>query len=199
MTQREEEEEQLVLFVDSEGEPVQELAAICVDIMNHRIKDVYLKWAKIPAAFIDVDWFSRRHIHGLNRVFLRQHGFENEEALVADFQTWRQQFTINEIFAHAPAKEEILLSCSITDVKLPPWADRYKSHHHRLALSMKTLNLPVKDTICKRFETHDEYEGWKEIRTKGDLARQEYSHHCALYDCLSILMFKFPNTRLFSS
>lgn len=199
--QQQSEEEELILIIDSEGESLQELAAICLDVVNLCIKDVYLQWAKpsLPKS-MDVDWFARKHVHGLNRNFLQQNGFENEEALMADFNAWRRKYTINEIIGHAPAKEEILLNLPITDVKLAPWAERYKELHHCVALCMKTLDMHVKDTACSRFTTHSEYEGWHvtRTRTRGDLAREEFGAHCALYDCVSIMLHKFPNVHLFS-
>lgn len=203
MHQQQEGEEQLILIVDSEGESLQEMAAICVDLVSLRIKDVYLQWAK-PCQHpkvTDVDWFSRKFIHGLNRDFLQQHGFPNEDALVKDFNAWRAKYVINEIIGHAPAKEEILLNTPITDVKLAPWAERYEALHHRVALCMKTLDMHVKDTACSRFDTHSEYEGWKvpANHKRGDLARQEYGAHCALYDCVSILLYKFPDVNIFYS
>ena len=191
-------EEELVLFLDSEGEPAHELAAICVDLVSLSVKDVYLQWAKPPFSTSDVDWFSRRHIHGLSRNFLQRHALENEEALIADFHSWRQKYTINEIFAHAPGKEEVLLDLTITDVMLPTWIERCKSLHHRSALCMKTLDMHVKDTACTRFDTHNEYKGWTKNCTEGDLARQEFGHHCALYDSVSILLYKFPDINLFA-
>lgn len=192
-------DEQLILLVDSEGEPAQELAAICVDLVSLTIKDVYLNYAKPPSVTPDVDWFSRRHIHGLSREFLQRCAFENEDALLADFHSWRKKYIINEIFAHAPGKEEVLLNLAITDVKLPPWIERCKSLHHRVALCMKTLDMYVKDTACTRYDAHSDYEGWHQHRTRGDLARQEYGHHCALYDTVSILLYKFPDINIFSS
>lgn len=197
--------EQLVLIVDSEGCPCQELAAICVDLVSGSIKDVYLKWAKPPSK--DDDWYSRKHIHGLSLNFLENYGLENEEALVADFNSWRQKFIIDEMFAHAPDKENILLNCRITDVAIPPWAKRRTEWYHRHALCMKIFNLSIKGTCCSRMRIHSAYEGWKPSRNRGrtrddnpgDMARQEYGHHCALYDCVSILLYKFPNTELAES
>ena len=195
--------EELILITDSEGSPTQELAAICVDLVSLSIKDVYLQWAKPPVhpSASDVDWFARRHLHGLSRTYLQQHAFENEEALVADFNKWRGKYTINEIFGHAPAKEEILLNAPITDVKLSPWAERYEKLHHRAALCMKTLDMHVKNTACSRLDVHNEYMGWKEpgTRSRGDLARAEYGAHCALYDCISFMLYKFPDVNLLSS
>lgn len=191
-----------ILIVDTQGEPVQELAAICIDVVSLCIKDVYLQWAKpFLSQSPDGDWFARKHIHGLNRKFLQQHGFENEEALVADFNAWRGKYAINEIIGHAPAKEEILLNLPITDVKLAPWIKRYNKLHHCVALCLKTLDMHIKDIQCSRFKVHNEYEGWimPVARTGDDLARQEFGAQCSLYNCVSILLYKFPNVNLFSS
>ena len=194
-------EEHLILILDSEGEWTCELAAICVDLKNHNIKDVYLQWAKPPAesSSSDMDWFARKYVHGLNRNFLQRYGFDSEEALVNDFNTWRSKYKISKLYGHAPAKEEILLRTPITDIQLPTWAQRHTSLHHRVALCMKTLDLPVKDIACSRFTVHNEYRGWHKNSTEGDLARQEFGAHCSLYDCISMLLYKFPEVRLFSN
>lgn len=187
-------EEQLILVTDSEGYPVQELAAICYDLTSNSVKDVFLNWAKLP--YKDNDWFARKHIHGLSPDFLQAHGLENEAALVADFHTWRQKYVINEIFAHAPHKEEVLLNLRITDVALCPWAERRKDFDFKRTLVFKILNIPIHGTTCYLEHAHKAYEGWRHTRkgSLGDIARQEYGHHCALYDCVYILLHKFPQS-----
>ena len=59
-------EEDLFFFVDSEGKPTQELADILFDTFTQRVKDMYLQYASL--SLDDTDWFTRRHVHGLNRI-----------------------------------------------------------------------------------------------------------------------------------
>lgn len=194
------EEEQLVVILDSEGEETQELAAICVDLSHLRIKDVYLKWAQPPSLpdDCDTDWWARKHVHGLNRNFLKANGFANEKALVDDFQSWLQQYEILEFLGHAPAKEEILLNRGITDVRLPNWSQRPASTWFSLSRAMKTLEIGPKSNIyCSRFH-HSEYRGWCKDKTDGDRARNRFGYHCALYDCVGIVLFLFPDIIPFS-
>ena len=193
-------EEQLILFLDSEGEETQEMAAILVDTISMKIKDVYLNWAKPPSklGLVDIDWYSRKHVHGLSRTFLQNRGLESEEALVADFQTWLQQYQINEFCGHAPAKEEILLGRQITDVKLPPWKDRLALESFRITQLMKSLDISVLGKRCSRSTVHCEYKNWSRFQTPGDHVRQVFGHHCAFYDCVMILLFTLPDIELFS-
>lgn len=192
-------EQQLLLFVDTEGNPTQELAAICFDVINLCVKDVYLQYAKPLPGPEDMDWFARRHVHGLNRAYLEQHGFDTEEGLVADFHTWRQKHCINEIYAHAPEKEKRLLNIPITDVHLPSWSERSKLACHRKAMRMKLMSEPIVDTFCIPSLVHAEYRGWPKHHSEGDFARQEFGVHCALFDCVAILCHLFPDASLLST
>ena len=63
----------MMLFVDIEGTPMQELAAIvCNDA--HNIIDVFHAFVFYP---FEVDLWSRLHVHGLNPEYLRREGYLN--------------------------------------------------------------------------------------------------------------------------
>ena len=93
----------------------------------------------------------------------------------------------------------MVLNLHITDVILPSWADRVRLPSHRVALCIKNLDMHVKDVNCLRFDRHGEYEGWPKFNTESDLARQELGHQCALYDAMSILLYIFPDAKIFTS
>lgn len=194
-------EECLVVILDSEGEESQEMAAICFDTISLRIKDVYLNWANLPSkeGVCDKDWFSRKHVHGLNREFLANNGLTNEDELIADFQTWLKQYHVHQFYGNAPAKEECMLNISIVDVHMPDWTDRSQLECFRMAHLMKALDIGVKGKSCSRETVHCEYSGWSRHKTSGDRVRQLFGHHCALYDCVMILLYLYPKAKLFSS
>ena len=182
--------EELLLFIDSEGTPVQELAAILVDTITMSIKDTFLQWA-FPE--VDTDWYARKHVHGLSRSFLRHHGLENEKKLLESFHAWRNQYTINEIFAHAPVKEEILLNLKITDACLLPWAERDTTPAHRIALRMKNDACALNGIVCEMWRVHNEYKGWPRLCGKGDYARSSFGPHCAWFDSIEVMLTILPD------
>ena len=73
-----------VIFVDTEGNPVQELAAICINDTSDII-DTYLQYCR--CSFSD-DLYARKHVHGLNPVFLERKGFHCTSDLLHDFMFW---------------------------------------------------------------------------------------------------------------
>lgn len=193
-------DEQLLLFIDCEGTPIQELAAICVDIVSKRVKDVYLQYAKpfpIPneqsSGGGDTDWYARRYIHGLNRNFLEDCGFDNEEQLKKHFLTWLSQYTINEVYANNPAKECHFLDIPITDVRLPQWSQRSNTLEHSTVIDMKLNLQPIHRTVCNTWFIHNEYRGWHKHNSLGDRARKEYGVHCALFDAAEVLFHVIPD------
>ena len=193
-------EEYLVVFIDSLGEETQELAAICFDVYNLSIKGVYLNWANNPSkrGICDVDWFSRKHVHGINRTFLMQNGLKNENELVGDFQSWLRQYNVIKFYGNASCKEECLLNTTINDVNLPQWSDRPQLECFRIAKLMKNMELSVKGKSCSP-AVHCEYGGWAGHKSVADFARKTFGHECALYNCVLILLFIFPKAKLFSS
>ena len=75
---------QSIIFIDSEGDTIQELAAIEIDSKSKEIKDSYLAFARNETD----DSFSRLHVHGLSPFYLAEHGFSCEAELIKDFQSW---------------------------------------------------------------------------------------------------------------
>ena len=89
-------------FIDSEGEPWQELSCVILSPKQKRIVAVYHKHAVCPP-FVD-EW-SRLHLHGLNPMFLIKYGLPDEASLIADVKQWLQQFAVLGIYANDPQRE----------------------------------------------------------------------------------------------
>ena len=120
----------LIVIIDCEGEPVQELSAIYCDTETAVIKDVFHHHVYYPHSR-DFDNYARRHIHGLNFVKLRQKDLLNEKEVLALFSLWLKTHPFDVIYAHAPAKEQTLLNVNIKDACLKPWCERVNMPSHQ--------------------------------------------------------------------
>ena len=180
------------IYVDCEGDPIQEFSAIYVDKVTCEIVDVFHEHVTIyPTKNGDVDWWARRHIHGLNRDFLSIHGLSSEQELLLRFRNWLQVHPYDTMFGHAPYKERKFLSLNIVDVQLPTWQHRASLSCHTLIMSMKRNNVPICGIDC--CAAHTSYVGWRAKRpfalTPTDAAKKMFGHHCSLYDCVEMYFF----------
>lgn len=185
----------MLVFVDCEGSPVQEFSAIYADELSGEIVDVFHQYVKYSSKeTYDIDKFSRHHLHGLNLEFLTLHGLRNEETLVTMFHEWLQQHPHNGIFAHAPKKEEKLLSLKINDICLKPWKERGTCYSHVKAVSMKKQKIPICNVTC---EAHGSFMSWKPKKpycmSISDIVKMDFLHHCSLYDCIECFFFYLQN------
>ena len=182
----------MIVIIDCEGEPVQEFSAIYVDTVANDIIDVFHKHVRYPFKS-DLDSYSRRHIHGLNRAFLSSNGLDSESDLIRAVHQWLRDHPYEAIYAHAPAKEARLLSLpSIKDVGLRPWKERSLCRSHQLVTAMKLYKIPVCNVKCN---AHTAYVGYKAKHvnnfTDSDKVKKEFSFHCSLYDCVECAYFLF--------
>lgn len=185
----------MLIFIDSEGEPVQEFSAIYVSADGTNVLDVFHRYVQYPYPNYDYDSFSRRYIHGLDCDFLFQHGLPTEGDLVTTFLEWLEHHPYTAIYAHAPAKEKKLFAAAtsasllIRDISLRPWKDRRFESSHRKALAMKINCVPVCGVTCSAHNSVC----WraKNVKTPSaaDCAKMDFLHHCSLYDCIECLFF----------
>ena len=161
-----------------------------MSVADRHIMDIYHAHAK---STVSDDW-ARRHIHGLNRVFLEKSGFSNEEALVADFRKWLRGRDVLCMYANSPAKEISLLSNhTIYDIHYPNWEDRISLVSHQTAYRFKHLSIPITSLAgyksCTK-EAHNEFTFVPTPRrSPTELAKKDYGYHCALYDCYALYLF----------
>lgn len=178
-----------MIFIDSEGTPIQEFSAISVCDKTYEILDVLHLYVKFPSS-CDTDKFARAHIHGLNIDFLDQYGLENETELLVNVRAWLKRFDSFQIFAHAPHKEMEFFNIFINDVHLKPWKERHLLRSHQIALVYKLKSVPLHRIQCK---AHTCFKGWKPKRsshmTPTDVAKCKFSYHCSLYDCFECMLF----------
>lgn len=163
-----------------------------MSIANRHIIDIYHAHAQ-PNAY---DGWSRRHIHGLNRSYLKTHGFSNQKALVSNFKEWLRHQNVIAMYANAPAKEARLLNnANILDLRLPNWSEREYLMSHRTARDFKMKALPI--TSVKGFkscpsEVHSEFEKihrpLPQHLSLTDLAKKRYGYHCSLYDVYALYL-----------
>ena len=179
----------MLIFTDSEGDPVQEFSAIYVNELSGEIVDVFHHHVIYPFAR-DKDLFSRHHVHGLNRDFLFLHGLRNEDELVKLFKEWLKFHPFDDIYAHAPAKEMKLLSFPVRDVCLKPWKERYYCKSHKVALSMKLSHTPICGVTCYAHENvYWKSEKCRHVCNATDFAKMQFFYHCSLYDCIECFLF----------
>lgn len=185
----------MLIFLDCEGDPIQEFSAILVDGATMKIKNVFHQYVCYPKSgdsIIDNDSFSRRHIHGLNLDFLSQHGLQSEHELTTLFHQWlSKQGHIDAIYAHAPHKERNLLSLNIVDVCLKPWSERDFSLSHSVALTWKMNSIAINGVSCA--DAHASFSAWRPKNVKapsqGDVVKMQFFHHCSLYDSLECYLY----------
>lgn len=172
------------VYVDSEGDPIQEFSALYVNNDTCDIADVFHCHVKYPFDH-DYDWKSRRCVHGLDLKFLSQHGVSDIEELKLLFSKWLETHPYHAMFAHAPTKEREFLNLPIQDVCLKPWVERSMQLSHRLAIFFKRNCFPVLNTTCF---AHASFVRWEPKRrlawTPTDCAKLNFFHHCSLYDCV---------------
>ena len=179
-----------MIFIDSEGEPVQEFSAIYVHEQTYKVMDVFHRHVQYPSPTCDEDKFARFHVHGLDISYLSLYGLSNEEELLCEFKAWLKYHPFTTIYANAPSKEEKFLKMTISDVHLKPWQERSLLSSHQCALFMKMNAIPICDTVCN---AHTSFKGWKPKRAYSmsltDAAKMEFFHHCSLYDSIECLLF----------
>ena len=184
------------IFIDCEGDPVQELTAIEVSVSNFEILDVFHAHASAP--FRTNDNWSRRNIHGLSIDFINIHGFPSEHELQAAFHVWFSKRNSVLNFANNPAKESKFLNIKLTDVKLPVWVERRNCPAHQIALTFKKHETPIGNAACFS-SIHSSYSPTKFNDTMDERTRaqKEWGFHCSLYDAYEIYWY-FSHTCLHS-
>lgn len=179
----------MIIFIDSEGDPVQEFSALYVDSKTLNIIDVFHNFVRYPFK-IDYDSWARRHIHGLSLEFLAANGLENESVLKTKFSEWLSSHPYTVIYGHAPHKEEVFLNVCVSDVSLLPWRLRRDLPSHRVALSLKKSASPVLSVQCA--EAHSSFLSWRPSHRRAysetDSAKMEFAHHCSFYDCVELYL-----------
>lgn len=186
----------MILFLDSEGEPIQEFTALYVDPQTMDIVDVFHEYVKYPY-IRDSDRWARQHVHGLHLNFLSENGLVNEEELKRKFHNWLSSHPYDNIYGHAPRKEEVFLQLPIVDICLQPWKTRRQILSHRLALSLKKSDIPICGVQCSL--AHKSYLSWRPKNrhslTPADCAKFDFGHHCSLYDCTELYFEFMPENK----
>jgi len=180
----------LLLFMDSEGVPIQEITGFIVDSTTFVIVSVYHDYAYCSPS---TDTYSRNHIHGLCPKVLQITGFLNESALLYDFLQWLSTHDVGEVIANDPRKEKMLVPHLPTvDAQLPGWSERAELRCYNIALMYKKLNYGICDVFCGP-EPHSSFVSPHQSRSKNptvkDLLFQQHGYHCSLYDTLMIYIY----------
>lgn len=175
------------MFIDCEGEPVQEMSAIAMDNESYQIVSVYHKHAACDPS---LDAWSRKNLHGLNPTYLHDHGFSNESELAANFQCWLKSFNVQCMYANNPGKERELLGMkNIYDILLPTWRERGEMTYHVNANLFKKLSIPIQGVHCSGY-VHNSF-----VSTRGYVPlycqneKLLHGYHCSLYDCYEMYLF----------
>lgn len=178
---------QCIIFLDTEGLPIQELAALEMNIITCEIVDSYHDFAH---EYTD-DSFARKHVHGLNPKHFSKKGFPLEADLLNDFRKWLESKRYTRIFAHAPGTERKAFNNEliITNLDLPMWTVRRYEPYHVMAKSFKDNMVALAGKRCSK-KAHSFYE--VPPYGKGSLesyqAKLEHEFHCALYDAYELYL-----------
>ena len=173
-----------IIFIDSEGSPIQELSALEMDFETREIVDVFHGHAHTTES----DSFARKHIHGLNTKFLLREGYENSAGLIAAFRDWLREKNHFMCYGNDPTKEKEELKLYVVDIGLDQWIYRIHKPYHQVAFHFKRHNIPILSKRCCA-EAHSSYKK-AHVRpsNRSDAAKEQYGHHCSLYDCYSMYL-----------
>lgn len=182
----------MLMFIDSEGDPIQEFTALYVDSDSHNIVDVFHRYVAHPSRYgFDSDRWARRHIHGLNRAYLATHGLHDEKALLCEFNAWLDSHPCELLLANAPRKESTFLHRPVHDVCLPCWKDRAVLLSHQLSIFLKRGAVPINGITCS--VAHSSFIDWFPRRpytlSPKDVVKRNFGFHCSLYDCIEIYFY----------
>lgn len=170
------------MFLDIEGSPAQELAAIEVNCDTYEIMDVYHGFAFTE----EEDSFARQHIHGLNRSYLKEKGLPNEACLISMFKAWLNRKPCVNIYCNDNQKESKVLNLKTHNYQLLPWAERCDTPSHRIAIRFKELCIPILGQKCVASAHCDFISACYSRNTKASAAKTRHGYHCALYDVLEL-------------
>ena len=179
-----------------EGEPVQELAAIEMNIEDCEVVDVFHAFANIPRP--EVDAYCRMNIHGLSRLVLAEKGYPDEASLLAAFKTWlssKRHFNDFKFYCNDAVKEKKVLSQhgfewpAVWNLGLVPWAERDAKPSHQIGIKLKRMSLSFGGRKCPSIN-HSEYYDQRDCISVNDSAtvraKAHFGHHCALYDAVEL-------------
>ena len=171
--------------MDAEGSPVQELSGVAINARTKAFEGVFHEYADFCAS----DNFARRHIHGLNRLFLNKHSVGSETILFDRFRKWLNKFNIKAIYANDPQKEQAILNRPVLNFPLHIWVERRNKRYHRQAITCKNISFKINGrTFCPK-EAHSDYVCTPHHRNPEiKAAKKEHGYHCSLYDTMELVM-----------
>lgn len=173
-----------MIFVDSEGTPMQELSALEMDFNTREIVDAFHAHAYSP----EPDAYARNHIHGLSFDFLRKHGYPKPYQMIDAFKTWLRGKNYLLIYGNNPTKEVKDLKLNISDIDLDKWAVRTHRPYHKISFLFKKFNIPISSKRCYD-EAHSAYKNViVRPHNMSDIAKRAHGHHCSLYDCYEMYL-----------
>ena len=173
-----------IIFIDTEGTPIQELSALEMDYDTRELVDAFHGYAHTTVS----DTFARKHIHGLNTDFLLQRGYENTNKLIIAFKEWLTEKKYIMFYGNGPAKEIRDLKFYVADIGLDQWIHRVDKPYHCVAFYFKKHNIPILSKRCCA-EAHSSYEkAYTRPFNKTDAAKERWGHHCSFYDCYTMYL-----------
>lgn len=179
-----------IIFIDLEGYPLQEMSALEMSGTTFNPIDVFHEHAY--SEDIELDWYARKHIHGLSPAYLKANGHATPSKLIDSFKTWLSKKKYKLLYANDPTMERITLGLEleIQDIKLERWANRINKPYHQIAQDFK---VSFDSICCKRCSplAHSSFQGAiiKRPNNPSDLARHAHGFHCSLYDVYELYLF----------
>lgn len=170
--------------MDTEGTPIQELAALEMKSQTREIVSVFHGYAKTELT----DSFARNFVHGLNPLFLKQEGLDSESDLIAAFKDWLSTKSYSKLLSNGPDKECKALSIKVENFPLLPWRERKNEMSHQLALRFKKLQVAILGRQCLS-TSHSSFICAPSCKNDETYeAKNEHGHHCALYDSYELYL-----------
>ena len=145
------------VFIVGEGDPIQELSALCVRTDTLQIVSVFHEYAN---CLTSDDNYARHNIHGLDTEFLSVNGFPSLCELTSNFCQWIDLLPAHHdyvFYGNNPSKlMQSIPFLIICKFELPQWKDRIHLQSHKMAVDAKKVCATILDKKCPS-EAHDEY------------------------------------------
>jgi len=131
----------------------------------------------------------RAHVHGLNKNFLSEHGYWQDQ-LLEKIHNDLDLFEVTEIVGNGKDIEQLVRFLWVEeyityrDISLPVWDIRISAIPHLQAWSAKLHKKNISGERCNIHIVHN-----YELSQAKKLTKDVFGAHCALYDAYEVALF----------
>ena len=175
------------MFMDSQGEPWQELSCVVYSLEKEEIYGVYLNYAKCDP---DADDFGRLHSHGLDLSFINMWGEKDETALIDSCKDFLNEFEVQAVYVTNVDRFVSKFDYVFKDIELPSFVQRRAVYFHLFAKYCKENNKRFHGISCNtKRHSYFKYKSMFCCKNKSDFETYEMGYQCALANVHEMLMY----------